>query len=418
MERLNNLQKKITPFKSLKHRDYRLFIIGFFIAQLSFQMQVIAINWHVYQLTKSALSLGLVGFYSFLPIMVFSLFGGLVADKMDRKRLLILSQVGLGVLALVLSFWTFLGIISPSLIYLIIFLEFTVMAFFAPVRQSIIPSLVPEEDLLNAISLNTLARQGATVIGPSIAGFLIAFHGVGSVYLLNGIFLILTLGTILPIKLPQLLEKKVVVFKLISIIEGILFLRKSPILKSTMLLDFFVTFFGSATALLPIFAVEILNTDAKGLGILYAATSVGGVIAGLALSSLNHIKAQGRLIVYSVVLYGLATIGFGLSKSFYLTCFFLIIIGVADMVSTILRNTIRQVITPDHLRGRLTGINIFFAQSGPKLGEAEAGLLASITSAPFSVVLGGAGSLISAALILKNNPDLMKFKSSEVSIKD
>ena len=182
------------------------------------------------------------------------------------------------------------------------------------------------------------------------------------------------------------------------------------------MLDFFATFFGSATSLLPIFAIEILHVGAQELGILYAAISVGAICAGIVLSSLQTLKRQGSVILAAIVVYGLATIGFGLSRSFYLSLLCLAFVGAGDMVSTILRNTIRHTLTPRHLRGRMVGINNLFAMGGPKLGDAEAGFLAALTSAPISVVVGGVGTLVATSVIAIIFPILRRFKFREEAV--
>ncbi len=416
MERLKRFREKLSPFSSLEHKDFRLFILGFFISQLGFQSLTIAISWQMYQLTKSALSLGLIGIVSVIPTILFSMIGGIVADKVDRKKLLIITQLGFVLVALMLGLLTYFDQITPTLIYLIIAFQFTITAFYAPVRQSIIPNIVPKKSLLNAVSLNTLARQSAIIIGPSIAGFVIALYGTGMVYFMAAGALLLMLVTLIPIKIPGLIKERMPDFDWKSVKEVFVFIKKSPVMSSLILLDFTATFFGSATSLLPIFAVEILKTDSSGLGLLYAADSLGGVAAGIVLSSFKKVNHQGKIIVGAVLIYGLSTVVFGLSSSFLITCFALMAIGASDMTSTILRNNIRQLMTPDHLRGRVTGMNILFAQGGPKLGDAESGILASAISAPAAVVVGGVGSIISTILIAARFKKLLRYKGEETGL--
>ncbi len=416
MDRIFRLRKKLSPFSSLAHKDFRLFILGFFFSQLGFQSLTIAVNWQMYQLTKSAWSLGLIGIASVIPTLCFSLIGGLVADRWNRKVLLIVTQIGFGLMALTLAVLSWFQLITPSVIYLLLVIQFTISAFYAPVRQSILPNIVPDHALLNAISLNTLARQSAVIIGPSIAGLILAFYGTEIVYFISASALLLMVITIIPIKIPELTKRNQAPFTVASILEGVNFMRRSQIMTSTTLLDFFANFFGAATSLLPIFAVEILKADARALGILYASTSIGGVVAGIVFSSLRQVPHQGKIILIAVFVYGLATIGYGLSKSIWLTCFFLSIIGSTDMVSTILRNNIRQMITPDHLRGRVVGVSFLFANAGPKLGDAEAGLVAALASAPTSVVLGGIGSIIATIIIALTHPRLAGYKGRETGV--
>ncbi len=401
---------------ALGTKDYRLFLSGFFVSQMGSQMQMIAINWQLYQMTHSAVMLGLVGIVSFVPVLLLSTVGGLAADNLNRKKLLLATQALLAVLALGLSIATISGVTTPLMIFAFIACNFSVMAFFGPVRQSIIPDLVPKSHLMNAIGLNTLARQAAVVVGPAIGGFLIALYGVGGIYVFNTLALMIMMLTIWPLKIPAHHETMRSSFTFASVLEGIRFVRNSRIILSTMLLDFAATFFGSATSLLPIFAADILRVDERGLGLLYAATSAGAIIAGFTLASLKKLRHQGRVILWSVTVYGLATIGFGLSRSFYLTLFLLAVVGAGDMISTILRNTIRQTMTPRNMRGRMVGINILFAQGGPKLGDAEAGFLAAATSAPFSAVAGGIGTVLATVVIAAFHPRLRKFRDTEVMV--
>lgn len=380
------------------------------------QMEVVAISWQLYEMTRSAVVLGAIGIASFLPLLLLSTVGGLAADHLDRKRLLLATQAFLALVALALAVVTLLQIVSPWIIFAMVLLNFSAMAFFGPVRHSIIPDLVPRSQLLNAVSLNTMTRQTAVIIGPAVAGFLIALYGVGSVYVVNFIALAVMMATVVPLRVPSHHAALKSPFTFASILEGIRFVKNSKIIFSTVLLDFFAQFFGSATSLLPIFATEILNLDARGLGLLYAATSAGAVAAGIVLAAFKTLHHQGHVIIGSVVVYGLATIGFGLSHSFYLTFALLAVAGAGDMVSTILRNNIRQHITPSHIRGRMMGINIVFAQGGPKLGDAEAGFIAAATSAPFSVVIGGIGTLVATAAIAFSMPALRKFKGDHLEI--
>lgn len=407
---------KISPFLSLTVKEYRLFLFGFFVSQMGMQMQIVAINWQIYQMTHSAVMLGLVGVISFVPMMLLAPIGGMTADHMSRKKLLIATQIVLVMVACLLTLATATGTASLVIIFVLLTLEFSAMAFFGPVRQSIIPDMVPREYLLNAISLSILTRQSAVVIGPAIAGLLIALYGVGSVYALNAVALLIMIITLVPLKIPAHARTDNSSFGITSFMDGLRFITSSKIILSTTLLDFFATFFGSATSLLPIFATDILHVDAKGLGLLYAATSAGAVLAGVGLSALKKLHHQGRAIIGAVALYGMATVGFGLSRSFYLSLTLLAVAGGADIVSTILRNNIRQTLTPAHMRGRMTGINILFTQGGPKLGDAEAGFVAAALSAPASVVIGGIGTILTTLFVALSMPRLRKFKGDELTI--
>jgi MFS family permease len=369
--------------------------------------------WQVYTLSHSAISLGLIGLATFIPIFVFALFGGLVADIYDRKMILIWSQVLLAMSASLLAFASLAHFISLPLIYAILGFNAIMTTFNAPARQSVVPNLVKEHHLMNALGLNVMSRQAATVVGPAIGGFMIQFWGTQSIYIFNAMSFILLIGMLIPVQIPAPEIKKKVAINFKSVWDGISFVIHQPMICSTMLLDAAATFFGSATTLLPIFAVDILKTGAQGLGLLYAAPSVGGVLAGLVVSSITKLKYEGRVVVLAVIFYALATIAFGLSKSFYVSLFFLACVGAGDMTSTIVRNIIRQIHTPDYMRGRMVSVNLIFLQGGPQLGEAEGGFLAALTSAPFSVVIGGLGAIAATGLIVWKFPVLWNYSRTE-----
>lgn len=377
-------------------------------------MQVVAINWQIYLLTGSAVSLGLIGLSRFLPVVFFSFFGGIAADIFDRKKVMFISQITMAFCSLILAFATFFGNISPLLIYLLIAGNSIASTFDTPARQSMVPQLVPKEYFMNAVSLNTIMWQTAIVLGPTIAGFVIAFYDVGSVYIINVVSFLAVIGALIAMKKIKITTPQNASFNLESLKHGISFVRKSPMIYGTMLLDFFATFFSSATVLLPIFAKDILAVGPQGLGLLYAAPSLGAVIAGIIISSLGHFKHQGKILLSAVALYGLATILFGISKSFYLSLFFLFLAGIGDVVSTIIRNTIRQLTTPDYLRGRMVSINMIFFMGGPQLGEIEAGLLAAAVGSPISVVVGGAGTIIATLILSILVPKLRKYQGDEL----
>ncbi len=388
-----------SAFIALRFSNFRSYWIAVFAASIAMQMQTVGVNWHMYELTNSPVSLGLVGIAGFVPVLLFSLIGGLFADKHDRKTIMITSQIILAGAAFLVSGATFLGSVSPLVLFGSVATLSLVMAFDIPARQSVIPSLVPSEYLVNAVSLATLVRQIALITGPSIAGFLIEFFGVKAVYATSGVLFLFAVVMILPVAIHHSMTKKEVAFRFSSILEGIAFVRRSPLIYSTMMLDFFATFFASATVLLPIFAKDTLGVGAKGLGILYAAPAIGALLTGTLLAGLHTLSRLGKILLAGVLLYGVATVGFGFSHIFLLSLFFLMLIGAGDMVSTVIRNSIRQLVTPDHLRGRMVSINMIFFTGGPYLGGAEAGFLAALLGAPLSVVVGGVGTILSAILV-------------------
>ncbi len=402
--------------QALKIPIYRNYLFGSFVSEVGNQMQTVAVSWQVYELTRNPASLGLIGLSNFLPIMLFSLIGGLFADKLDRKKLLILSQLVQAGLVSVFFVLTYLQLISPLIIYILLFLHSTASSFSLPARQAVLPHLVPRNYFMNAVSLNTLQYQTATLLGPAVAGFLIAFLGVGSVYLMNAFSFVVFIVSILIIKKSLNATKQTGEVNLASIWEGVKFVISTPILYSTMILDFLATFFGTATILMPVFAKDVLHVGPTGLGLLYSAPAVGGIVAGLLLSLFHKIQHQGRLILASVGLYGVATIAFGLSSFLPLSLLFLFFVGFGDMISTIIRNTIRQMITPDHLRGRMASVMRIFFQGGPQLGEIEAGFLAKAIGGPASVVVGGVGVVVIAAVMAVKNKRLSQYQGKDLVV--
>ncbi len=405
-----------SPFIALRYRDFRLLWLGLLISTIGNQMQIVGLIWHTYTLTGSALSLGYIGLARFLPLLVFSFIGGTAADRFNRKTLIFFAQILMLASTAILIFTTYSHQISPLIIYLILALNSVAASFDSPSRQSMTPALVPKKHFFNAVSLNTLMRQTSLVIGPSLAGFIIAYLGVGSVYVINALtFIPIIISLMMMSNVPQSFSRTVS-FSLNSFKEGLKFVKNTPIISASMVLDFFATFFASANVLMPIFATEVLNVGPKGLGFLYAAPSFGALIAGFFVSSRKHIPQQGKLLLWSVGIFGIATILFGISRSFYASLVFLAVSGAGDVISTILRSTIRQLITPDRLRGRMSGINMFFYAGGPQLGEVEAGFSAALLGAPLSVITGGIGTILVTLFVALKVPEVIKYQGEEVIV--
>jgi MFS family permease len=405
-------------FVALRHRNYRLLWIGLFVSFTGSMMQNAALLWHVSLLVapgRKGLALGMVGASRFVPVVFFSLLSGVVADAWDRRKLMLATQVAATLVAVGLAALAFAGSTLVWPIYALSAVGAAVGAFDLPARQSLMPTLVPREHLPNAISLQTIMFQTASVLGPSLGGVCIAVGGVGWVYVLNAIsfsFVIIALMMMrdVPQRPPSAAGAKDDV-SLHAALEGLRFVFRSPLIRSTMLLDFFATFFSSATALLPIFAQDILEVGAKGYGWLFAAPAAGAMLAGTAMVGFTErIERRGRTLLIAVSGYGLATVLFGISRSFWLTFLCLAITGATDTVSTVIRNVIRQLETPDRLRGRMTGVNMVFFMGGPQLGELEAGAVANWLGAPFSVISGGIGCLFATGIVALTTPLLRRYK--------
>jgi MFS family permease len=399
---------------ALRHRNFRLIWVGLLVSYTGTFMQNAAILWHVSLLVpddRKALALGLVGLSRVGPIVVFSMVSGVAADSLDRRKLLIATQLVLAVLATVLAALTFSGLSVVWPIYLITGLSAAGAAFDLPARQALIPMLVPREDLPGAISLSSIMLQTALVAGPSLGGLAIASLGLGWVYAFNAVSYAAVVVALLMMRGVKGRPERVGEgFTTKAAFEGLRFVFRAPLIRSTMLLDFFATFFSSATALLPIFAQDILHVGAHGYGWLYAAPAAGALVAsGLMVPAMQVIERRGVALLAAVGVYGCATIVFGFSTSFWLTFSMLALSGAADSVSTIYRNVIRQLETPDELRGRMTGVNMVFFMGGPQLGELEAGLVANWVGAPLSVITGGIGCLVATTWVAAATPGLRAY---------
>jgi MFS family permease len=404
---------------ALYHRQYRLLWFGLMISIAGTQMQIWALFWHIRELTDQPIALGGIGLARILPIVLFSLIGGAMADVVNRRKLLFVTQSIMALSAFALAVLTFRNQITLGYIYLLTAINASAVAFDTPARQSLVPNLVPGRDLPSAFSLNSIAMQVGSIAGPALSGLVIVKLGQGYTYLFNAIsFLAVILALVFMGPVKQAIRagtsnKLRSAVSLKAIKEGIHFILNSPLILSTMILDFFATFFSSANTLMPIFARDVLHVGAVEYGWLSAAQSIGAVGAALALSQVQDIRRQGPLFLGSVVVFGLTTIAFGLSTAFWLAMLSLIFVGAADSVSTIIRNTIRQLQTPDYIRGRMTSINQIFFMGGPQLGEVEAGVVAQFFGAPFAIVSGGVGCILAVAWIARRWPQLRTYNGDE-----
>lgn len=383
-------------------------------------MQVLAINWHVYLLTRSALALGFVGLTRVVPVVLFSLAGGVVADRRDRRRIMLLTQGAMTLVSVALAAIALGHRETVWLLYALNAVQAAASAFDNPARQALIPRLVSTEDLPGALALNLTMFHAAMIGGPALGGLLIGGAGLPGwsenarlalLYGLNAasfLGVIATLATLRASGAPEVAaggHEPV----LESLRAGLRFVFTTPIMVSTMALDFFATFFSGAMSLLPIVADQILHVGPEGYGWLVAAPAAGAILGSVYTTFRPLPRRQGRALLWAVAVYGAATITYGLSRSFGLTLLALGVTGLADLVSTVIRQTLRQVLTPDAMRGRMTSINMIFFMGGPQLGEMEAGLVASLFASAalgvtVSVVSGGALTVAAAAWVALRTP--------------
>jgi MFS family permease len=414
---------------SLQHRDFRLLWIGQFASFIGAQMQLTAVNWDVFALLRgqvysmsflgltwsvdaSALGLGLLGLVRVLPIIAFAMIGGALADARDRRKLMMAASLVSMAFSGLLAALSLAGSTAVWPVYLCTAGITAATAFGNPARQALLPNIVPREHFTNAVSLNTLGVQIASVVGPAVAGVMLVSTGSGAIYALNtASFLLVILALLLMRYRDSARNAGGNAVSLRAMAEGLRFVFSTPMIASTMLLDFFATFFSSARTMLPAIAADVLNVGAAGYGVLSTASAVGSVIAGVVTSLRKEIQRQGTILLASVVIFGVATALFGISTNFLVSYALFAITGAADTVSTVIRNIIRQLHTPDHLRGRMVGVNMMFFIGGPQLGELEAGLVASVTSVPFSIVTGGIATVLLTLWVAQRFPALRRYRA-------
>ena len=395
----------LAPFRS---RDFSLLWFGSFVSQAGSQMHIVAVSWQVYELTKNPLTLGGIGVARIVPLVLLALGSGVLADALDRRKLMLFSQIAMMLCSAALALASSLGMVTIWWIYIVTALSSAAATLGMPARQAIVPSLVPREHLSSALSLNIILWQAATIMGPTLAGFAIAGLGVASVYWVDAISFIAVIVALLLMRVGAVIgERRPVNLK--AAVAGFAFVRSNTMIWSTMLLDFLATFFGSATVLLPLFAADILKVGPQGVGLLYAAPSVGAVLASGILSVWGTLRRQGPILLVAVALYGVCTVVFGLSTSFWLSLLMLVGVGASDTVSMVVRQTIRQLTTPDEMRGRMTAVGMLFFAGGPQLGEIEAGVAARLMGGPLSVAVGGLACVLMVGVLSAITPRLRTY---------
>ncbi|MBS2031398.1 MAG: MFS transporter [Deltaproteobacteria bacterium] len=399
-----------TRFAALQSRDFRLLCVGQAVSLTGSQMQQVAVVWQLYLVTHDPLSMGALGLFRVVPMVVLALGGGVVADALDRRKLMIAAQLALALSSLTLAAATMMHAVSAPIIYAAAAFAGGAAAFEIPARQSMLPRLVSTEELPNALSIYATVWQLAQIGGPALGGVVLARFGVMPIY----VFDIVSFGAV--IAAVAMMETREVSgarrpMELSAIGEGLTFLVRTPVILSVMVLDAVGTFFAGAMLLMPIFADQLLDVGPRGLGLLYAAQPAGAALVGTWMSARPPVRKQGLTVVSMVALYGMAIAVFGQSSSFGVALLALAISGGADTASMVVRQTLRQTLTPDSMRGRLTSINMIFAMGGPQLGEAEAGAVAKLFDARVSVISGGlicAAVAIGVALLA---PGLRKYQT-------
>jgi MFS family permease len=396
-------------FPALRHRDFAAVLAGQLVSLTGTQMQQVAVVWQLYLFTRSPWALGLLGAFRVAPLLVFALGAGVVADAVDRRRLMMVTQSGLALVSAGLALASGLHLAGAWTLYLAAALTGAAGAFDGPARQALLPLLVPREDLPTALGLSAFVWQAAAIVGPALGGLVLAVAGVVPIYVLDAVSFVAVLVALATLRHREA-KRATTPVGWDAVLDGVRFLRSAPVIRSTMLLDFVATFFGFSMLLMPIYADQILRVGPQGLGLLYAAHPAGAALAGLVLSSAGVPRQQGRAVLISVAFYGAAIAVFGVSPWFPLSLAALAASGAADTVSMVIRQTLRQLLTPDALRGRMTSINMIFFVGGPQLGEVEAGAVARAFGARISVVSGGLLCVVAVALTAVLSPALRRYR--------
>lgn len=369
-----------------------------------------AVFWHVFDLTGgSNFHVGLVGVVQFLPTLVFTLVGGAIADAYDRRRVMRLAQLPMLAAGLALFWATREGAASLPLLYGAVFAIQCAFAFDSPARQALVPTLVPLAAFPRAVTFASTVQTLAFAAGPAIAGFAIAHGGPALAYGLYAVLVALNwlgIGFLRPVRSGG--ERRAPSWA--GVREGLAFVRRQPVVLGCMALDMFAVMLASVTALLPVYAEEILQVGASGLGVLGSSLELGGLLVAVPMMLRPPAARPGRALLIGVGVYGLATIAFGLSRSFPLSVAAYMVVGMADQVSVVMRQTAIQLETPDALRGRVSAVNLIFIQASNQLGAARAGFVAAATSPTFAVVTGGIGCLLVLALVAWRIPELRRYR--------
>ena len=408
---------RTNALQTLRHRNFRMLWIADSIAILGTQIQNVAITWQIFELTGDPFQLGLLGLFRFIPVIFFGLYGGLIADRRDRRSILIVTHVLLMLTTGVLLVSTMMGETSIWIIYGVTFLASAVNSFAGPARQAIIPALVPRNEVAGASTVLNLAMQTAQIGGPALGGILIGTFGLASAYAVGTVSFV---AVIIAAMLITVRENIVVATTngVTAVIDGLKFLWTTPILLSIMTLDFIATFFAASTVLYPFFAEDILKMGPDGLGLLLGAPAAGAVLGSLIMSVLPIPERPGLAIVASIIAFGLCIMGFGLSTTIWLSLLLLAGSGAADAISMAMRHTIRNLVTPPEYRGRIAAAHSTFAKGGPQLGELRSGAMASAFGTQFAVAFGGLATVVSCMVMVRLVPGLVSYRASAAEVEE
>ena len=396
----------VTTFSLRQNRSFLLFLSARAAATLAYQMTGVAVGWQLYDLTRSAMDLGLVGLMQFIPSLLLVLYVGHVADRYDRRRIVSLAQLAEAAALGCLLFATMIHHLDRGTIFLLVFALGIGRAFEFSTIQTLAPSLVEPESLPQAMATMSSVRQAATIIGPMLGGILY-IAGPLAVYAASVIMFVTSAGIISFIKIRHTPAVRAPA-SLQTLFAGITFIRSNPVVLGAISFDLFAVLCGGATALLPIYARDILHVGPQGLGLLRAAPALGALAAAIYLARNPLARRVGRIMFVAVAIFGVMTIIFALSRSMLLSIAALAVLGWADMVSVVIRASLVQLETPDEMRGRVSAVNAVFIGTSNELGEFESGLTAALFGTVPAALFGGIGTLVVVLIWIRLFPQLLK----------
>ncbi|MGD9635080.1 MAG: MFS transporter [Pirellulales bacterium] len=402
---------QVDPIASLREPNYLLFLVGSLLSNTGNQMRSVAVGWEVYHRTREPISLGYVGLVLALPVIFFAIPAGALADRYSRKWLIMIAQGGLALSGLGLA-WASWAHASLVWIYFFLFCTATCRALGWPASTAIVVGLVPTKLFPNATMWRSVGFQLAATVGPLLGGFLLAWSDAVTVYVLDAISSVILISCLAFVK-PKAQERVAEPHSWRHLMQGLQYLRRHPVILSTMVLDMVAVLFGGVTALLPIYASDVLNVGATGFGWLRAMPSIGAIAMSLFLATRPPIQRAGKSLLLAVVAFGVATIVFGFSKSYPLSLAMLFLLGAADNISVVIRSTVLQLMTPDSMRGRVSAVGIIFIGTSNEIGEFESGVAAQWIGLLPAVVGGGFMTLLTVAVVARAWPELVRLGSLE-----
>lgn len=401
-------------YAALRYPAFRLFVVVHWTMTMAMQLQAVIVGWQIYDITKDPLSLGLIGLAEALPFISFALYAGHVVDRRSRKQVAAVALITLLVCSALLLLFAF----DPARylehgvfpIYAVIVLSGVARSFLRPAITALSAQLIPRAIYANAVAWRSSVWQSAAVVGPAAGGMIYGFAGLRAAYIVDVALMVIAILALVPIRKLVIEESVVPIEDDRSFWSGLKFVVRQRVLLGAMTLDLFSVLFGGAVALLPIFADEILNAGPEGLGLLRAAPAAGSVAMGLIVAHRPPFRRAGRTLLLSVAVFGLCMIAFALSRSFVVSLVLLAVSGMADTVSVVVRSTLLQIATPQHMLGRVSAVNQIFIGSSNEIGAFESGVAARLMGVVPSVVFGGAMTLLVVAATAWRVPELRRLR--------